>query len=329
MKRSMQLIITAASIVLIVYKIDFTVVWESLASANYWYLFAAFLVVIVNRCLMGYKWNLLLQAVGINMSHFESIKIYFISNFLGLFLPPTVGMDSIRAFMVKKRNHSFFDTVSSIFVERLLGLMVILLYGVFGVIIFLLSVANIDIELVNLLIISMIMLFVFFIVFMLSLNETVYRWKMKFFNHLMSVNFLDKIMKIIIKIYDSYYQFRHKKMVLFVFSLLTILEATLVTIWVFCISESLGAGIPLYCYWSIVPVITIITRIPITIASIGIHEGSYIYFLSLLGYSKSLGFSIGMIDHLVIILGILPGALFLLSDKIMNRNYREVLTENE
>lgn len=122
MKRLLQLIITVALIAFILYKIDFTVVWESLVSANYGYLFAAFFLVIFNRCLMGYKWNLLLQAVEINLSHLESIKIYFISNFLGLFLLPTVGMDSIRAFMVKKRNHSLEDTLSSILVERLLGL---------------------------------------------------------------------------------------------------------------------------------------------------------------------------------------------------------------
>ncbi len=329
MKRLIQLIITVTLIAFILFKIDFTVVWESLASANYAYLFAAFLLVIVNRCLMGYKWNLLLQAVGINLPHFESIKIYFISNFLGLFLLPTVGMDSIRAFMVKKRNHSLVDTLSSIFVERLLGLMIILLYGVFGVIIFLLSVAEIDIEFVNLLITSAIMLAVFFILFMLSLNKTVYHLKMNFFNYLKSFKFLEKIMEVIIKLYDSYYQFRNMKMVLLIFSLLTILEATLVIMWVFCISEALGTGIPLYCYLSIVPVVTILIRIPITIAGFGIHEGTYTYFLFILGYPKSLGFSIGMIDHLIIILGIMPGALFLIMDRTLNRQYREVLSEND
>jgi len=329
MKRLVQLIITVALIAFILYKIDFTVVWESLVSANYGYLFAAFLLVILNRCLMGYKWNLLLQAVGINLSHFESIKIYFISNFLGLFLLPTVGMDSIRAFMVKKSNHSLVDTLSSIFVERLLGLLVILLYGVFGAIIFLLSVAEIDIEFVNLLTTSTIMLVVFFIVFMLSLNKTVYYLMMNFFNHLKSVKFLSKITEAIIKLYGSYYQFRNKKMVLLFFSLLTILEATLVIMWVFCISESLGTDIPLYCYLSIVPLVTILIRIPITIAGFGIHEGTYAYFLSILGYSSSLGFSIGMIDHLVIILGIMPGALFLIMDKKSNRHYREVINESK
>ncbi len=51
-------------------------------------------------------------------------------------------------------------------------------------------------------------------------------------------------------------------------------------------------------------------RLPISLDGFGIREGAYVYFPGLVGISKTIAFSVGFINHIVSIIGILPGGIF-------------------
>jgi uncharacterized membrane protein YbhN (UPF0104 family) len=71
LKRFIQLLISVILLAVLVYWIDFENFAISIKSANYLYIFVAFVIVTFNRCIMAYKWNLLLRVKGINISFFE------------------------------------------------------------------------------------------------------------------------------------------------------------------------------------------------------------------------------------------------------------------
>ncbi len=54
----------------------------------------------------------------------------------------------------------------------------------------------------------------------------------------------------------------------------------------------------------------VLVRIPISFGGLGIVEGGAIYFLGLVGVSKALGFSLGIINDFIVIIGLIPGVIF-------------------
>jgi len=59
----------------------------------------------------------------------------------------------------------------------------------------------------------------------------------------------------------------------------------------------------------------LLTRLPISIGGFGVDEGVFTYFLTLVGVSVTLGFSIAIINHMIFILVILPGGIIHLLDR--------------
>ncbi|HSL85951.1 MAG TPA: lysylphosphatidylglycerol synthase transmembrane domain-containing protein, partial [Bacteroidales bacterium] len=123
-----RIIISLGLIAFLLYTVDFGDMSGSLAGSNSYYLLAALLVGFGDRFLMAYKWNILLQAKSIHIPLLRVTAIYLISSFLGLFLPATVGGDAIRAYAVSKGGQKGRDIVSSIVVERLFGILALLIF---------------------------------------------------------------------------------------------------------------------------------------------------------------------------------------------------------
>src|SRR5659263_31465 len=55
------------------------------------FLTLSFLFVLLDRVLMTYRWQILLKAKSTIIPFFEILRIYFVSSFLGIFLPSSVA----------------------------------------------------------------------------------------------------------------------------------------------------------------------------------------------------------------------------------------------
>jgi len=113
LKRMIQLVVSVILLGVLIQWIDLGQVKNALASADLFYLILALIVTTLNRILMPIKWNLLLRAKEIRVSWYEVTKIYYTSNFFGVFLPPTIGSDSVRAYLTAKKGPNFTDVISS------------------------------------------------------------------------------------------------------------------------------------------------------------------------------------------------------------------------
>src|SRR6266480_5767433 len=60
------------------------------------------IVLMLDRVLMTFKWLLLLRARGIYPRFFSTLKIYCASLVWGMFLPSTIGADTIRAVSIAR-----------------------------------------------------------------------------------------------------------------------------------------------------------------------------------------------------------------------------------
>ena len=313
MKRIIQIIISIGLLILLFSWIDFKQITGVIENLNYIYILIALLIITLDRILMGFKWNLLLRVRGIKISLFKATKVYYISNYLGLFLPPTIGTDLVRAYYVSQRNENTQDVLASIFIERYLGFIGLFFASLIGCIYF---IDFIEFSKINDL---------FFIIsaltilgttsFIISFNYKLIDLFKVFINRFSNKKFFWRVIPKIEKLIDSYiYYKKHKKVLIYVM-VLTLAEIFLVVLWSYVIALSLNIGISLTYFAAFIPIVLFLIRLPISLDGFGINEGTYVYFLGLIGVAETLAFSVGLINHFITIAAILPGGVFYAFDK--------------
>lgn len=310
--KNMRRLKIAVSIVLvagILYFLDVRALLDRLGEIRLPYVVLAFLLVIVNRLLMPLKWNLLLRAAGTRLSHFEAVRVYTISSFLGLALPPTIGADSVRSYYLKQNGVKLSDAVASIAIERVFGLLVLLAFTIGGYVLLLRLQRDgaIDIKTMATIlgVLSVTALAALYASFSPQLQGLAER-----FAERLETSRMSKAATGIASLVEAYQQYSRRKRVLLVFSILTVVELTIVIVRSYVVALSLGAEVPLVVFFAFLPLVTLLNRLPISFDGFGINEALFIYFLALFGVAHETGFLVGLVNHLLFIAGVLPGGLF-------------------
>ncbi|MCF8023995.1 MAG: flippase-like domain-containing protein [Desulfobacteraceae bacterium] len=297
---------------------------EAAKGAEYRYFFYALLLVFCNRILMPIKWNFLLKAINIKIGWFESVKIYFISSFLGVFLPPTVGGDAVRVYHIHKLKHPLKDIISSIIIERVIGLISLLLFAMAGCLLFVYTVTAIEIDFARLLTILIFTCLILTGIFIFSLNRGVVDSIGRFLVKLNHIKILGRAAGIVKRLLDSYIVYANRKRTLLLFFLLTLAEVALMVVRSYLIALAFNINVSLVYFFAFVPIILLLTRLPISFDGFGIHEGGFIYFLSFFGISATFSFSVGIVNHFIGLIAISSGAIFYVMSGFKKEQYEYV-----
>lgn len=94
----------------------------------------AVLLVLADRTLMAYRSIQLLCTIdpAVRPAFGAIMRIFFVSTFLGTFLPASIGGDAVRAYSLSRLNVRGADAVASVFMDRMLGVSSILIMAVVG-----------------------------------------------------------------------------------------------------------------------------------------------------------------------------------------------------
>jgi uncharacterized protein (TIRG00374 family) len=131
-RASIALALTA----LIVWRADPSVVAAAAAAAAGSWLLVAVGLVVIDRALMAYRWVVLVRV-------FESservplsaiLRVFFLSTFVGTFLPASVGGDAVRAYGLTRANARGAASLASVLMDRLLGVVSLLIVTLAGLV---------------------------------------------------------------------------------------------------------------------------------------------------------------------------------------------------
>ena len=311
--RRIKIGVSLLLVAMLVWFLDTGSILAALAGIDPALLTLALAMVFTNRVLMPVKWNLLLRARGLRLPHFDAIRIYTISSFLGLVLPPTVGADSVRSYYLNRRGLTLSDTVASIAVERVFGLLVLLAFTVAGFVLLidLLRSGSIPWQAFSIALAA---------VTAIALAAALLSFSGRF-RELASAlarrgsGRFGRLARGVDRLVNAYQDSGRRKRVLAVFCLFTAAELTLVILRSYVIALALGVELPLLTYFAFLPFVTLMNRMPISFDGFGINEALFIYFLALFGVPAEQGFVIGLVNHLVFLVGVLPGGVFYILDK--------------
>jgi len=109
-------------------------IWDTLTEADGWWVLAAIAVNLVTVPMMAWRWQILLRAKRIHMPIGWLTRTYFVSLFAGQFLPAAIGGDAVRAVELGRRTHDAPEAVASVLIDRLVGLVSLVVLALAAVI---------------------------------------------------------------------------------------------------------------------------------------------------------------------------------------------------
>lgn len=101
--------------------------WQELVLADHRLLIAGALCYTAAVALSGFKWGILLRAVGIPVPLWRLLHYQWVAEFFNNFLPAQVGGDVMRGYALATDTRRTADAAASVLIDRFIGLVVFML----------------------------------------------------------------------------------------------------------------------------------------------------------------------------------------------------------
>ena len=102
-----------------------------LVGLNLWYFALSLAIFVISQILVGLRWWLLLRSQSVFIRFWPAVRLHFLGLFYNNLMPSSIGGDVIRAWYVTKHTDKRFEAALSVFVDRAIGLLGMLITAVF------------------------------------------------------------------------------------------------------------------------------------------------------------------------------------------------------
>lgn len=312
-----KLVISGILLFLISKKINFNELIIQAKSTSVFILVITFSLTVSKKVIESFRWKLVLESKKYKEKLIRLFSLYMIGGFFNIFLPSTLGGDTLRILYVKRKELSLKTATSTVLFERMIGL-----YSIFIMAIIAISIGwnSIMVEMrLPVLVISCICTLLMTSVFIL------YDKILSFTKQLSSKISLN----IFLKFYSYLKLFNFKeygaKIALICFFLSIFIQLIVI-----CITALIGYSmdldeIGLLNYFVIMPPIWVITMLPISIGGFGVREGLFILLLAPLGIGIEQSTLLSLLSFLPFVIVGLLGSLFYLFGSNL---YKETVNVN-
>lgn len=303
MKLWLRIALSIALVVLLfTYVVDAREVLHILQRFDATWLFIGIAVVTIDRILMTYKWTLLLRAQGYRLPLLQGVMIYCTSMVWGLALPATVGADAIRAVMVTKRGFNGTDVVTSIVMERMVGFVLALALGLVSLAI-LRSLGVLDARFDRALYLGIAMLIGVTALLVAALNEKLVG---KVVARMPQAVRESKVMHYLTRFAAAYRSLGGSHSTIAHFGVLTVLEQVFSVVFPWTLAMGLGVPVDLLLLLGVLPISTLISRLPISFDGLGVYEAVFVGLLVLAGIDAAAALAIAISGRIIQLFAFLP-----------------------
>jgi hypothetical protein len=291
---------------------DFDQIKQVVARIEYRYFLLAVFLVACDRAMMAYKWQLLLQAKSLAISFWRALEIYLIAGFVGVILPSGVGADIYRIHYTSKSIGKLSHVASSVIVERFLGIASAAVFAVIGLSA-MWTVSSKSIVQHEILTTMFVTLILFIAGFFASMTAVPFKIAERLLSRWAGSRFVAKL----VAFREAYHEYGRYRTTLVIFFLLSVAEQGLFVLITYVSALSMNIRLDISYFLGIVPVCQIIKRIPISINSIGVQEGLFVYFFRQVGISATEALSLSILTRIAQWIATLAGGVLYILDSSM------------
>ena len=277
---------------------SFSKITAAIADIRIPWLIAALLLYKVGLLIGSYRWQILMRAHGIPVSYRHAVGLNYLGCFFNNFMLSLTGGDVVKAYYASKLTAAKkTEAATIVFIDRMVGFAGLAVMGAVGS---LFAVGNAKMHSAMVIVFCVVLAFALMAV--VGFNKTFARKFGKYVLH-------PKIREVLKRIYEAVYFYKDRRKVLLgAFGLSLIVWTGLVLINIL-LAKGLGVDIPARCYFVFVPVINIISCIPITIAGWGLREQMYKQFFGAVGMDSGVAVSLSMACALIMLAWSLVGGV--------------------
>jgi uncharacterized protein (TIRG00374 family) len=264
--------------------------------------------VIVDRMANAYRWLLLLRATehGRHVPLGTAMHVFFVSGFLGSFLPGSVGGDAVRALSLSRLHVAPSDAFASVVVDRMLGVASVLVMAAGGLVLVgnLFSWAAITaMTLPVLLGVAGIGVLIFDRRFVPGLATT---WLERR---------LPGLHRVVAKALRAIAQYGDARRTLVTVFVLSIGVQILRTFEAWMLGQALGIEAALQWYFAVLPIVILVMLLPTSVAGLGTGALAFQVLFAPVGVDAADSFALALLFSALGIVGALAGGVLFMTGR--------------
>lgn len=281
----LKLIVSFIFIYAVINKLDTRELILEFKYINLNYFIIASLLYISTQIISTKRWAYFVKA---DKGFFELFELYMVGTFFNLFLPGTVGGDVVKAYYLYKGTQKKGDSLVSVFMERYMGMLALMLISTTAII-FGYSYVK-----------GTFALNIFIIILLGFIGGTIF---VSFFPYEI---FYKKLKGVRLSIRDFIF---HRSIFINTLMLSLLVQGIGVFV-VYLLAKSININLVIGLHFIFIPIITVISMIPVSFSGIGLREYSFLHFYGLVGISEEKAVTLSILWFIVMIITGLIGMLF-------------------
>jgi uncharacterized protein (TIRG00374 family) len=265
------------------------------------WLLSACALVFLDRSLMAWRWMALLRPLTSDRRPALSavLRVFFVSSFVGTFLPASVGGDAVRAFSLSRYDVPAASAMASVAVDRALGVVSILLLGLFS-----LGLLHAEVPrgvYVILLVGGVASIGAAVVIFSDGVAALASR--------VIGLAPGERVRRVGQRLLDAVRTYRHHHGVLATVLLYSVGVQVIRVLQAWCLGRALHIDAPPGLYFVTIPVILLIMLLPVTVNGLGTSQAAFLWTFGAAGVARPESFALSLLFVALGILGNLPGGL--------------------
>ncbi|MBT5399361.1 flippase-like domain-containing protein [bacterium] len=303
----LRIILTILFLWFISIQVEWPSVIEIFLSIKWWWVIVAILLQVIIFIIGAIRWRVFFYHGHSPYTLRQLIKPYFIGALFNNFLPASTGGDALRIYHVYKQGYGYSLAFSPIVVERAIGTSVM-----FGMASLIIPFIEFKAKWVQQFSIFIPVIFLSLIVLLSIIGCSRSYRKM---HNFLTKKYNYKLIKTILKITKTIHKYLKSPTLILKIIALSVLAQFMEIVVFFTLAQSIDTVTPFSNFILAVPIILIITGLPISIGGFGIREIAIITIFSTMGMSNSESAAIALLFIPVLIIGSSPGLYFFLNLK--------------
>ena len=295
-----RVIIGVGLVVFLFWALDIQEIISNIRGIDGRYLLYAAVPYLLFIVLSAWRWQVLLDFRRFGIRFMDTLRIYFISLFFNNLLPTTVGGDMMRvAYTMKERRA---DALATVLVDRILGFVGLFIFALFAVL-YLLVESN-ETEFLPFMVIGLTVVILITYVFF---SERAY----SFFSPAIRKMKVLKIGERINRLHEAGTEYGGAwGLISLCVAQSVIIQATLAIAPFFVLLGMGHSEVGIVSFFIYVPIINVISMIPVSLNGLGVRENSYVILFSRVGLDGEVSLAVSLVSFFVIFLFSLIGGLF-------------------
>jgi len=303
--RITQILLSTTLLVFILLKIDFQKITQTFQNINISLFLMALIVSIVAILINTKKWQILLSVNNIFIPYYSLLKQNFLSIFYSIALVGQLSGELIKAYRITRGQQNKMKIISSIIGDKITGVMALFVVIIIIAPIFLNSNASLAYFFVFISIVG---------VLIITVSLFIPAVFIKTFIHNLKLNKFKKINFHFFEVFEFYQTYRKGRSFYYIL-IISLLYQLLATVAFAFISESVNIHLSFAQYLWVFSLLSLLIFIPLSIAGLGIREGSLVFLLGLLNVPAEQALSASLLLFVITVIMGGVGAIFELTQK--------------